>query len=388
MRICEVCGSHSITVLHQQNFVLPGIEKELFYTVVSCDQCGFVYADSIAAQSFLDSFYKSAEHHLHVFGLPEGLSEMHGLCYDFIVENVPNITQAVILDIGSSMGHFLNLFKRNGITNVLGLEPSQSAKNMAKETYGIEICSSSLSEFAPNEKYSLITLSGVLEHIANLNQSIAKISELLADEGYLFLAVPDAAAFSDMPFKEPFLEFALEHINFFTKTGLNNLFSRHGFELVTHNSIFNDFYCNNLLLVLFKKSNNTCVEIVVDSDGVNSVKNYISKSKHLLSGLQLLINQLRSSQEPLIVWGAGAFATRICATTALVDTNLIGFVDQNLQIQALSLLGKTIHPPEWLKSHGKETVLVASTTYATEIKNELINKYAWQGRILLPNDNL
>ena len=150
----------------------------------------------------------------------------------------------------------------------------------------------------------------------------------------------------------------------------------------------NDFYCNNLLLVLFKKSNNTCVEIVVDSDGVNSVKNYISKSKHLLSGLQLLINQLRSSQEPLIVWGAGAFATRICATTALVDTNLIGFVDQNLQIQALSLLGKTIHPPEWLKSHGKETVLVASTTYATEIKNELINKYAWQGRILLPNDNL
>lgn len=386
MRSCEICQCDSKIILHQQAFFFPGIENELAYKVVSCSHCGFAYADEIPNQTELNAFYKSMEHHLNSVSLPAGLAWMHSSFFDFVKENIPNIAQASVLDIGSSMGHFLNHFKIAGIEKILGLEPSQEAKEMAKTHYDIEVISTSFSEYITNEKFNLITLSGVLEHIESLDSAIKKINHLLDYEGHVFVAVPDAGKFDSRALREPFLEFAFEHINFFSKTSLENIFSNYDFELIKSLSLYNDFYDNNALLALFKKIPFKPNQLQFDVEGYRSVKQYINNSNELLIEINKKITQLFLSQEPLIVWGTGAYTTRLCTTTLLGQTNLIGFVDKNPQNHGKRLLGRTVFAPSWIDDYKNETILIASSVYADEIEEELLKKYRWQGKIVRLGD--
>ncbi len=385
MRNCEICQATANKLLHHQSFVVPVIDEELSYDIVLCEQCGFIYADNIPNQSELDLFYTTAQHHLHSIDVPSGLSSIHAAFFSYIKKNIPAKNLSNVLDVGSSMGHFLNYFKVAGIEHILGLEPSLAARALAKKHYNIDVISNNLEQFHSEDKYKVITLCGVLEHINQVKQTIDKLNTLLDDSGYVFIAVPDAASFGKTKLKEPYLEFALEHINFFTKTSLKNIFISQGFELLACKSEYYDFYNNYYLLAIFKKqaSNYHNSELVQDNSGESSINSYIINSDKLLNGIYAQLTKLIISQEPLIVWGAGSFTTRLCASTQLKETNLIGFIDKNVQLQGQFLLGKPIYSPDWVKYNRANTMLIASSTYADEIKLELINKYEWTGKIIV-----
>lgn len=382
MRICEICKNTSKEKVHQQVFFLPGIKKELGYTVVSCEQCGFIYADDIPEQAVLNEFYQSAGHHLHSVNLPDGLKVIHADMFGFIKRNVQPLMNARVLDVGSSMGHFLNHFQTDGIHDVTGLEPSDSASDLAKKYYDINVISNNLQDYETDKKYNLVTFCGVLEHIEALNVALDKATDLLVSDGHVFIAVPDAESFGAIDLTEPFLEFAMEHINFFCKTSLENLFLLHGFEMVSCESLKNDFYNNNYLFALFKKTGFKVETLKMGNEGLVSLKLYINHSEALLESLNEKIQQLVLTQAPLIVWGAGSLTTRLCATTLLAETNLIGFVDRNLQLQGKTLLNRTIYSPNWLEGKEAMTVLIASSTYEKDIHKELMDRYSWQGQIV------
>lgn len=383
MRFCEVCQSECITQIHRQLFFFPGINDELFYTIVLCNKCGFLYADDISSQKYLNSFYQEAEHHLHSFDIPKKLEEIHADFFKYIKKSIPNVLNMNILDVGSSMGHFLNHFKQEGVKNILGLEPSLSAKDLAWKHYGIEIESKNIHDFYTDKKFDLITLCGVLEHLSALKETINKLNELLEEGGYLFIAVPDVESFGDIVLKEPFLEFSLEHINFFSKISLENIFKSSEFEVVCYKSQYYEFYNNNyLMLVLRKVSKKSVVPALqVDTESKASLKEYIKNSQVLLNRVEEKIKVLLSTQEPVIIWGAGGYATKLCAMTELRNLNLLGFIDQNSQLQNKKLLGRNIYPPKWILSNPGCTILIVSSTYVEEIKRDLLHKYFWKGNI-------
>lgn len=384
MRKCQICGETVYSKIHRQNFVFPGENLMLHYTVVSCDSCGFVYADEIPSQEKLDVFYESAQHHVHAINLPPGLVKIHADFFQFIKAHIPDLIDRSILDIGSSMGHFLSHFKESGILDITGLEPSSTAKKLAKERYGIDVVPNNLNEYNTDKHFGLITLCGVLEHIESLGSAIKKIKTLLDFNGYFFVAVPDAEKFGSLDLKEPFLEFAMEHINFFSQASLNNLLSAHGFEFVDSESVYNEFYNNNYIVSLFKISNEThwFGSPIFDAVTTLSVKSYVDNSNKLLIEINKIIDQLSTTQEPIIVWGAGSFSARLCATTKITQTNLIAFVDNNPQLQGKTLIGKPICSPSWIQYKQTCTILIASSTYAKEIKFDLLNRHKWSGKIL------
>jgi len=384
MRSCEVCNSNLKNEHHHQSFVSPGIEAELYYKVVSCGNCGFTYADDVPCQKVLNLYYESVDHHIHSKELPRGLMDIHADFFEFIKNNIPELKSTRVLDVGSSMGHFLKHFKDNGVNDILGLEVSLTAKILAKEQYDISVIPENLECYKPGNKFNLITLCGVLEHIEALKPAIDKINNLLEFNGHLFVAVPDVENFPSTELKEPFLEFALEHINFFSKTSLENIFISHGFELVTCKDEYYDFYNNHYILAIFKKigSKSEGQTLSIDSGSISSIKSYVSNSNGLLALINKKINLLYLSQERLIVWGAGSLSARLCATTSIRETNLIGFVDRNEQIQGKSIFGKLIHHPDWIQGNRDCTILVVSSVYASSIKLELLNEYSWKGKIV------
>lgn len=288
-----------------------------------------------------------------------------------------------MLDVGSAMGHFLAQFKRAGIQRITGLDPSPAARRLAQQHYGIDVRTGTIDNFTLEHPSSLITLCGVLEHLDDLHHSLTRIGELLSADGYVFIAVPDAASFGTQAPTEPFLEFAAEHIRFFTSGTLEILFTQHGFEMLACQSEHNEFYGNSYLLALFRRASPPVANSKsYDPTGRNSILRYIDSSTAALAHTTALIAELSVQQEPLVVWGAGSLSARLCATTALMQTNLLAFIDRNPQLQGKHFLGVPIHPPTYLSSITECAVLIASTTYADEIENSLLNEIHWPGRIL------
>lgn len=354
----------------------------MHYDVVTCRVCGFAFANNIPDQSALNQFYQASGHHLHA-ELPPGLQRIHADFFQFICQHTPLTSDARILDIGSGMGHFLHHFQNAGFQRLVGMEPSAAAAELARKAYGLEVRTATIDTFAASERYGFVSLCGVLEHIADLRPSMAKVAALLQDGGYLFIAVPDAASFGDALPTEPFLEFALEHINFFSTASLDNLLAASGFEKVSALSQHNDFYGNRYLLALYRQTPNPPpAQPVADAQAAPSLRTYVHLSRQALQPMEEQAAQLEQSQEPLLIWGAGALTSRLLCDTRLGRANICAIIDRNADLHGKTLLNVPITAPESVMDHAGATVFIASTTYAAEILQTLLRQYRWSGRII------
>ncbi|MDB9822147.1 class I SAM-dependent methyltransferase [Deltaproteobacteria bacterium] len=389
MRACEVCNSISIEQIHTQKFIVPDEENIFSYTVAACKNCGFIFAVDIPSQEQYEKYYKLNTRYIYKADkgiVPEGIRKIHydsfSLIEGFLKENNPFINKETfrILDIGCSTGYLLHIFKERGYKNILGLDPAQECAEIAHKLYGIKVISCPLSQYVTNDQYDLIIMSGVLEHINDISDNLSMVSALLKDDGILFVMVPDAENFSADPC-EPFHEFSLEHTNFITKNSLSNLMGKHGFINKLTESIEIRHYDSYALATFWVKTW-TKMSIRNDISGILKVKQYISRSSKKLKTLQDKIEKLVESQEKVAVWGVGSLTSRLLATTNLGKANIEAFVDSNPSLHGRKIKGIEIVYPQSLL--GKNlTVFISTYVYSNVIKNILINKYHFQGKIVL-----
>ena len=95
-----------------------------------------------------------------------------------------------LLDIGTGIGQFLH-FARNHF-QVEGTEVSESAINIAKEKYGLDLKRGQVEDIDfGDRRFDVITLFHVLEHVPNPSLVIKKCYGLLTPTGVLVIAVPN-----------------------------------------------------------------------------------------------------------------------------------------------------------------------------------------------------
>ncbi|MGJ8745869.1 class I SAM-dependent methyltransferase [Polaribacter sp.] len=127
-----------------------------------------------------------------------------------------------ILDVGAGTGDFLKTCKENN-WNVSGVEPSLDAINIAA-VKGVFL-KENLSEFK-NEKFDVITLWHVLEHVENLKEYMATLKNLLSENGRLVIAVPNYKSYDANYYKEFWAAFDVpRHLWHFSQNSIHTLFS-------------------------------------------------------------------------------------------------------------------------------------------------------------------
>lgn len=387
-RKCEICGTDNKVHLHTQKFVLPELDKPFEYDVVACNKCGFIFADNIPSQEEYDRYYKSSNKYEYNSKIPSGLvniyNEMFLAVEDFFSEKLITIDKDSfkILDIGCSIGYFLNLFKEHGYKSLEGIEPAPGCGLIAKELYGIEVFPGILSEFTSNDKFDFVIMSGVLEHISELNKIIPEAVSLLKEDGIFMTVVPDAGNFSSTP-NVPFDEFSVEHINYFTNKSISNLMKKHGLINLFSKSIDAEFYDTKALVSLFsQKTEKESFER--DREGIACIKNYISASNEKIEALNKIFGDLIESGKELAIWGVGALTFRLLASTNLPKANIKFFIDTNKALQGKKICGIEVLTPDFFvgKTDGV-TVFISSHSYGEEIRDILINKYKFRDRIIL-----
>ncbi|RED24909.1 methyltransferase family protein [Flavobacterium cutihirudinis] len=128
-----------------------------------------------------------------------------------------------ILDIGAGTGDFLLTAKNDG-WNVIGVEPSDRAKNIAKQK-GISFVEETAS--LENNSFDVITMWHVLEHVPNLELQIQELKRLLKPTGTLIVAVPNFKSFDAIHYGEFWAAFDVPiHFWHFSKKAIQLLFEK------------------------------------------------------------------------------------------------------------------------------------------------------------------
>ena len=138
-----------------------------------------------------------------------------------------NLYGVQVMEIGCGTGYFLSLL-RDKNARVCGIEPGVHGQEGAKR-YSINICK----DFFPCESmpgpFEIIVAKAVLEHIEDPMLFLENIRKKLAENGRLFLSVPDC---------EPYIKtgdiscLLHEHYSYFDKLTLKSTLELSGFKIL------------------------------------------------------------------------------------------------------------------------------------------------------------
>ena len=149
-----------------------------------------------------------------------------------------------VLDVGAGTGEFLKVCANNK-WEVLGIEPSAEARNIAKKK-GIHL-KENLLDIA-NQKFDVITLWHVLEHVENLKTTIKTLKKLLKPGGRIVIAVPNYKSFDAKFYNEYWAAYDVpRHLWHFSQRSIHKLFSE--VEMIVDDTLpmkFDSYYVSFL----------------------------------------------------------------------------------------------------------------------------------------------
>lgn len=380
-RKCPVCGGIEREIIHRQRFY-EGVLGD-GYDVVICQKCGAGFADAIPRQCDLDRYY--AEQSKYTYETSAGTESTYDrLRFEIIADHLASYLapQARILDIGSATGGLLHAFKKRGLGNVVGIDPSPRCADLAGRLYGVEVRVGTISDI-PKElgTFDLILMVGVLEHIREVGDAIDEVRSLLNPGGLFYVAVPDVEHLYEAR-NAPFQQFSMEHINFFSATSLCNIVGKSGFsckKLWQYNVEWRKGIAEPVLSGVYKAAGAT--EFSYDRTSKIALKQYIDKSSQEDRLLAAEIDSLVDSQEPIFIWGVGALTRRLLSTTNLVRVNIVAFVDSSLSYKRRNLAGKPIISPSEIGATPL-AILIASISFRSEIERQIREEMALSNRLI------
>jgi len=99
--------------------------------------------------------------------------------------------RGTLLDVGTHCGFFLR--KARGMSwRLVGVEPSPIGAELAREFYGLDVRQTTLEDAGfPAGFADIVTMVDVFEHIADPRDLLAAVRHVLADDGLLFIKVPN-----------------------------------------------------------------------------------------------------------------------------------------------------------------------------------------------------
>lgn len=138
-----------------------------------------------------------------------------------------------LLDVGCAAGNFIRVARDRG-WDVFGVEPSEACAELARAKYGLNVRSGILrAEDWGDERFDVVSMSFVLEHIPNAGSVIREAIRLLSPRGVLYLTVPNCGS-PEVRLRLRLGKFAgsreaeAGHVFFFSRRTLSELVEREG----------------------------------------------------------------------------------------------------------------------------------------------------------------
>lgn len=226
---CDICGNKTpedfSTKLAYEHFNL-----------VKCNKCDFVfipqfYRKNISYEDYRDdkvlksvrngnNYIKYRRHRLRIKQIKK------------------HVKAGKLYDIGVGWGHFLHTAKRMGF-ETSGVEMSELMHHYASTDLKLEVEHDNFFNIElQNNYYDVATMWDVLEHIEHPTKAVQKVYEMIKDDGYFVLQVPQIDSKVAIKLKEKWSMLSIEHINYFSRKTIKTLLENNGFEIVKYKSSY------------------------------------------------------------------------------------------------------------------------------------------------------
>ncbi len=225
---CPVCGKEEL-----KNFLVVtdnSVSKESF-VIVECENCTFKFTNPRPDLESIGNYYESEDYISHSNTRSGIINKAYHVVRSITIKQKVELinryapAKGTILDYGCGTGIFLSACKKDG-WEIRGVEPSSKARQTASQETG-EVVASDLSELE-GEKFEIITLWHVLEHIHSLNETMSKLVDMLQEDGTLIIAVPNADSHDAQQYKENWAAYDVpRHLYHFTQPTMKRFLKKH-----------------------------------------------------------------------------------------------------------------------------------------------------------------
>lgn len=257
---CPVCcgKSHTKHVEGKDHNVSGRI-----FTIVECRRCGFRFTNPRPKEKYIYKYYQSKNYISHSSTKKGLINKVYHLVrfYQFykkkkVIKISSNIKKGRILDIGCGAGDFLKYMASSG-WDVDGVETDKGARIIAEKKIGRKI-EEKIDVLSEENKYDVISMWHVLEHVYNVEKYLKKVNKLLKNNGVLIVGVPNCASYDAKKYKGNWVAYDLPiHLSHFRKNNIEALAKKSNFKLKEIKPLIFDAYYIGMLSA--KKSGSSFV---------------------------------------------------------------------------------------------------------------------------------
>jgi len=230
MEICLVCRKKQRFIFSYQNF--------LYYR---CGNCQLVSTYPLPTTKTIKNYYEN-KFKKENYELSNKYSKRHKLVYTKYVKilkaRLRDKNQMLegkkVLDVGCFTGEFLETLQKEN-ADVYGLELQDTAARIANNKLPGKVLKKDVMNYNfPQKKYDVITLLGVVEHVANPMKLLRKSFQLLKKGGTLMIQTPNSSSFLARTMGKSWPPYSpIEHIHIFSRKSLNHALKKCGFQSIS-----------------------------------------------------------------------------------------------------------------------------------------------------------
>lgn len=247
---CPICDSRNFRPVKKCKDYTVSQES---FIIVECDNCKFWFTNPRPLIEDLHKYYESEEYVSHSNTNKGLIHKLYQSVRNFTLNQKLQLINGLktgskqLLDIGSGTGEFSNVCNKNG-WNVIGIEPSEKAREFAINNYNLNIKTEESLKDLKDNTFDVISMWHVLEHVYHLNERLLEIKRLLKEDGFLIVAVPNRLSYDASTYKEKWAAYDLpRHLYHFTPNDLENIAKKYSFELKEIKPMkFDSFYVSML----------------------------------------------------------------------------------------------------------------------------------------------
>jgi len=170
-------------------------------------------------------------------------------------------TARKVLDYGTATGEFLEFLQQNNFS-VSGVEPNEKARTVVNKKLNYKV---SVSIDEVHEKFDVITLWHVLEHIPDLDTVIVKLRQRLTPGGIILVAVPNFKSFDAQYYKSYWAAYDVpRHLWHFSPLAIIKLFNKHAMEVLSQKPLYFDSFYVSLLSEQYKTGKKRLIPAIIN----------------------------------------------------------------------------------------------------------------------------
>jgi 2-polyprenyl-3-methyl-5-hydroxy-6-metoxy-1,4-benzoquinol methylase len=237
---------------------------------IMCQKSGLIYVDPVPFEN-TEEFYQT-EYRKSYKGVHRPKPKHVYRAGKIALERYSRLSgllspSANCLDAGSSSGEFVYFLKSRD-HNAQGVEANIPYAEYSQSQLEIEVSISPFSEFKTEEKFDLITMFHVLEHLEHPVRDLSHLGNFLKPEGYFVIEVPNIQ-YPNMAFSH---KWHPGHLFSFSAQTLSMLMQKAGFKTISCEPVSDGGNLWGVFRLNQSDKNNQKTEVSSSGDELNILK--------------------------------------------------------------------------------------------------------------------